>query len=431
MFAFPIATDTSIHRTPWVNYGLIAVNALVFLLPILADGGPARGAMPGGPTLTQWIEQHGALDGAEPQLYQFITYQFLHGGWGHILGNMLFLWIFGNPVNAKMGHVPYLLFYLAGGVFAATGYLWFHATGLVGASGSIAAVTTAYLVLFPRSHVSIFYWVYFFIGTFELPSMWLILLKLILWDNVISPHLSGPAAVAFDAHLAGYAFGFVTTAIMLALHFLPRDQFDIVALWRRWFQRQSWRSAMSSPEARAQAQFGRVARPITIDDVRTVDDAAAGPVDRVSQMRMQIAESLARNDRDTAASLYEQLLEIDSRQVLSRQQQLDVANQLYTLRRLPQAAAAYEKYLNAYGQITGDEAVHVRLLLGIIYARDLQQFEVSEGHLLQCLGQLRDERRRQQCVHWLNVSAAALGHPMPNTETDTGKQQNNGKETES
>jgi tetratricopeptide (TPR) repeat protein len=259
--------------------------------------------------------------------------------------------------------------------------------------------------------------------------MWLIVFKLILWDNLIGPKLAGQTTnVAFDAHLAGYAFGFVTICAMLALHLLPRDQFDIVALWRRRWQRHNYRAAMSTPEAQARAQYGRVARPITVDDVRTVD-TPAGPTDPVSQLRLQIAESLARNDRDTAATLYEQLLEIDSRQVLSRQQQLDVANQLYTLHRLPQAAAAYEKHLATYGQVIGDEAIHVRLLLGIIYARDLQQYEVAEGHLLQCLSKLDDDRRRQQCVHWLNASAAALGHPMPDTggqggPGDQGRTQN-------
>jgi len=405
----PISTDTSIRRTPWVNYALIATNVLVYLLPDLL-GGAGRHPSSLGQAARNLMEM-GVLNGDAPRLYEFITYQFLHANIPHVLGNMLFLWIFGNPVNAKMGHGPYLLFYLAGGVCAATGFLWINEGQLVGASGSIAAVTAAYLALFPRSNIRILYW-WFFIGTFDLPSMWMIVFKLILWDNVLAKQFVGASNVAFDAHLAGYSFGFVSICVMLALHLLPRDQFDIVALGRRWWQRRSIRLAMNTPEAQARAQFGRVARPITIDDVKPVE-THAGPTDRISQLRLQIAEALAHNDRDTAASLYEQVLETDPQQVLSRQQQLDVANQLYTLHRLVQAAAAYEKYLNAYGQVIGEEAVHVRLLLGIIYARDLQQYEVAEGHLLQCLGRLTDEKRRQQCVHWLNVCAEALGHPMP------------------
>src|SRR5688572_24986200 len=119
----PISTDTPIRRTPWVNYGLIAVNIFIHMLGYLSSA-PGMGP-------AQWREA-GVLDGADPQLYQFFTYQFLHGeGLAHLAGNMLFLWVFGNPVNAKMGHIPYVFFYLAGGVFAATGYLWTHDNEMV------------------------------------------------------------------------------------------------------------------------------------------------------------------------------------------------------------------------------------------------------------------------------------------------------------
>lgn len=403
----PISTDTSIRRTPWVNYALIAANLAIFIVPTLLRGSPHR------PSaiyvaLQSWLDL-GVLNGAAPQLYQFFTYQFLHANFGHVGGNMLFLWVFGNAVNAKMGHGPYLLFYLAGGVFAATGYCISHSNPLVGASGSIAAVTGAYLALFPRSHITILYW-WFFIGTFELPSMIMIVFKLIVWDNIIAPSLSGPSPVAFQAHLAGYAFGLLAMVLLLLIRVLPRDQFDIVALWRRWIQRQGMRAAMSTPEAQARAQYGRVARPVSVDQIRTVDTQDA-ILDEITEWRGQISAALARNDRDTAAALYEKILDKDPRQVLSRDHQLDVANQLYTLNRLPQAAAAYEKYLSHYPH--APDTIHVRLLLGIIYARDLQQYEMAEGHLLQARDRLVDERRQDQCRHWLRVIAEQLGRPAP------------------
>ncbi|HOB75664.1 MAG TPA: rhomboid family intramembrane serine protease [Phycisphaerae bacterium] len=403
----PISTDTPIRRTPWVNYALIALNVLIFL----ATGGVENASRPNHP-LNRWVEL-AVLDGTSPQLYQFFTYQFLHANWAHIGGNMLFLWVFGNAVNAKMGHGPYLFFYLAGGVFAATGYGFYRDASMVGASGAIAAVTTAYLALFPRSHITVLYW-FFIIGTFELPSMLLIVFKMILWDNVMAPRMVADSNVAFGAHLAGYAFGFAAAAGMLALRCLPRDQFDIVALWRRRLQRHYARVAMADPNVRAQAQFGRVARPVTVDGVtiRPLPDPAT---DQVTDLRMQIAEALAQNNRDLAAELYEKLLETDPRQVLSRQHQLDIANQLYTMSRLPQAAAAYEKYLTAYPN--SPEADAVKLLLGIIYARDLQQYEVAEGHLRASLERLTDERRREQARHWLDVATNALGRPT--TEQDS------------
>jgi len=318
---------------------------------------------------------------------------------------MLFLWVFGNPVNAKMGDLPYLLFYLSGGVFAAAGFMLGNSAPMVGASGAIAAVTTAYLALFPRSYITIIYW-FIFIGTFELPSMIMIILKMILWENILAPQMIGESNVAFDAHLAGYAYGFVASALLLALRALPRDQFDIVALWRRWLQRRQMQAAMADPQTRARAEFGRVARPISVDELGGI---SAPKPDRLTELRMQIAESLAHNDRDAAAALYGTLMELDPRQVLARTQQLDVANQLYTLGQLPQAAAAYEKFLSTYPN--SPEADHVKLLVGIIYARDLQQYEMAEAHLSQLLARLTDDRRQQQCQHWLAVAARGLGRP--------------------
>jgi tetratricopeptide (TPR) repeat protein len=137
-----------------------------------------------------------------------------------------------------------------------------------------------------------------------------------------------------------------------------------------------------------------------------VSEEPSSARDAVADLRMKIAEALALNDRDAAAGLYEKLLELDPRQVLPKGSQLDVANQLYTLNRLPQAVAAYEKLLSTYP--TAPEANEIRLLLGIIYARDLRQFEVAEGHLRQALDQITDERRQEQCRHWLDVATEGL-----------------------
>lgn len=396
----PIATDTSIRRTPWVNYGLIGLNVFIFVIQSMLGDESQGGSVAA-------LLDHSVLQGDEPRLFQFFTYQFLHADLFHVGGNMLFLWLFGNAVNAKMGHVPYLLFYLAGGEAAAIGYLVNHSAAMVGASGAIAAVTTAYLAMFPRSRITILYW-WFFIGTFELPSMIMIVFKMIIWDNVIGPKFGGASNVAFDAHLAGYAFGFVTIAILLGVGVLPRDQFDVIALWKRWFQRQTLRSVMADPQAQARAQFGRVARPVSLDDLNVkMSDTPAN--DPVSQLRGQVAAALEQGDRQHAALLYEKLMEMDPRQVLGRTQQMDVAHQLYSGERFPQAAAAYEKFLINYP--SSPEANHVKLLLGIIYARDLHQFEVAEEHLKGSLDRITDDRRREQAEHWLKVAGEALGRP--------------------
>ncbi len=400
---FPIRTDSPIKRTPWINFALIAVNVLIFFLsyhPTARPQGLGQHADP----LAGWVRSY-LLDGADPKLYQFFTYQFLHGSMAHILGNMLFLWVFGNSVNAKMGHLTYLLFYLGGGVFAAFGYLLFKDHPMLGASGSIAAVTTAYLALFPRSNIEFVYW-WFLIGTIELPSMLMIVIKMILWDNIIAPSLSdpfGPTQVAYGAHLAGYFYGFSAAVFLLWTHALSRDQFDIVALWRRWYHRHSVAVALRDPNARAVAEFGRVARPVSVGQAPT----APAPVDHVTDLRVRISRALADRDRVTAAELYQELLAIDPAQVLARDQQLEVAYQLYAMTRMPQAAAAYERYVQTYP--TAADADQVRLLLGILFARDLGQYERARQYLSEALGRLTDAKRRQQCQEWLDATQKALG----------------------
>lgn len=399
MLLIPVRTDSPIRRTPYVNIGLLIANVLIFMAGSISPG------------FHHFENRHLVLDAAWPHLYQFFTYQFLHakGSIWHLAGNMLFLWVFGNPVNGKLGHVPYLLLYLAGGVCAAAGYALGNSNPLIGASGSIAAVTTAYLVLFPLSHIHILYW-FFFIGFFELPSLIMIVVKIILWDNIVGPALaSGPSMVAYSAHLAGYTFGFAGAFILLVAGAIPRDQFDMLALLKRWRRRQVFAEAMRDPTMQAQARYGRVARTEVIRARPVADPVREASQRRVAEMRSQIHSALAAQDRTQAAELYEQLLVEDPDQVLPRQAQLDVANQLYTLRRVAQAAVAYERFLKHYPM--APEAEHVRLLLGIIYARDLERFETAEQYLSDSLERLSDARRREQCAHWLKVVREALGRP--------------------
>src|SRR5882757_872831 len=105
--AFPIRTDSPLRTTPYMNWLIIVANVIVFV----AEG------------INHSLEARYGLSPRMPQLVQFFTYQFLHANPAHIAGNMIFLYIFGNNVNDKMGHLGYLAFYLAGGIFAGICYV--------------------------------------------------------------------------------------------------------------------------------------------------------------------------------------------------------------------------------------------------------------------------------------------------------------------
>lgn len=373
-----------------VNYGLILLNVLLFFWQYLVG---REGYYPF------------MLHTASPEMYQFISYAFLHDGIMHLLGNMLFLYIFGNSVNDKMGHLNYLLFYLGAAVFSGAGFAWFTQSmaPLLGASGAIAGVTTAYLVLFPRARVTVLLW-FFLITTFEVSSLVLIALKLVLYDNIIEPQLSqGGSRVAYTAHLLGYLYGFVLPLVMLYFRVLARDQFDLLALLDRWNRRQTFARAMSDPYTQARAKYGRVARnpqqgeksTVTLKPVKEDPQAK-----RIGELRARVGQMVGTGNLSGAARLYEQLRDMDADHVLPPGHQLQVGNQLMSEGQYPQAASAYETLIKHYPR--HDHRDQVRLLLGIIYARYLDQPELARMNLEAAMAELRDEGQRRMCQQELD-----------------------------
>jgi membrane associated rhomboid family serine protease len=162
---FPIGTDRRLTHTPWVNTTLIVANLLISVW-VWSQYGSPRADTPIGPyMLLPW----------EPRVMQFFTYQFLHADWEHLLLNMLFLWVFGQSLEDRLGPLGYLAFFLAGGVMAGVGYAAFRDHPVLGASGAIAAVTGAYLALFPLSRVTI---AFLFLYFFDVSSMFVIGLQI-------------------------------------------------------------------------------------------------------------------------------------------------------------------------------------------------------------------------------------------------------------
>ncbi len=396
--ALPIRTETVIRRTPVVNYILIGLNLCAFLAFDARLAGEAWGELP---------QRYLYLASDRPAFYQFLTYQFMHADTMHLLGNMLFLWVFGNSVNGKMGDGPYLLFYLAGGIFAGLGHALLHPNALVGASGSVAAVTTAYLALFPRSRVTILLWFFLFLHFVEVPAMIVIGLKIIVWDNIIGPALGETQRVAHHAHLAGYLFGFAAALLMLLTRALPRDQFDILALWKRWHRRREFAAVAAGTPS--WSSYEAVGREVPLDPQQRAAQERA--FEEIADLRVRIGAELAREDDGAATALYEQLTAKSEAQCLSEQQQLAVAREFFRSGRFPQAAAAFERFVQCYP--SSSEAGNVRLLLGIVYARDLRQYEDADRHLTQSMHSLRDSVRRDQCLEWLKNVRAALGRPAP------------------
>jgi membrane associated rhomboid family serine protease len=366
----PLRTDSPLRTTPYMNWVLIVANIAMFVV---------QKARP-------QVEPSLELYANAPTLTAFVTYAFLHGSLLHLAGNMLFLYLFGNNVNDKMGHIGFLLFYLAGAIFAAVGYLLTNDTGaLIGASGAVWAVTGAYLVLFPRAHVTVLYF-FVLIGRIELPS-WAFVLMQVVWD-VIGLGQQG-TNVAHAAHLAGAFFGFTVSMSLVAVHLLPRDQFDLWALFKQWNRRRQYRDMVAkgyNPFGYSVAVAGGSGREI----VQAESDERT---ERITEMRAEIAEAMAHHDIPLAASRYLELRRFDPDQVLSRQAQLDVANQLNAQQLYAEAADAYEAFLLAYPKF--EQIEQIELMLGLIYARYLSRYDRAKEYLVKAIARLHADRELQ------------------------------------
>ncbi len=209
------------RTTPFVTFSLIIANALVFLYELSLPAGQLNALVASAgivPASTGWLT---------PTLF---TSMFLHAGPSHLLGNLLFLWIFGDNIEDRFGHGRYLIFYVAVGMAAGAAQAIAAPTSIVpiiGASGAIAAVMGAYFVLFPKSRVVMLIWLVFYVDFVEIPAMlflgfWL-LFQLIGGFGASASGAGG--GVAFIAHLGGFVLGAALS------RFLARSERADVSWW--------------------------------------------------------------------------------------------------------------------------------------------------------------------------------------------------------
>lgn len=204
---FPIRDHNPSGRTPYVTYALMAANIGIFLSywPLFNDPRALNAFYFDWSMIPAKVVQMGSYE-------TLITSMFLHGGWMHLAGNMLFLWIFGDNLEDEMGHLPYLGFYVASGVVAGLAQLVSEPMSqipTVGASGAIAGVMGGYLLLYPRAKVDILIIIIFYIRILPLPA-WIMLglwFAFQLFGGLATPTEGG--GVAYWAHAGGFIIGAV------------------------------------------------------------------------------------------------------------------------------------------------------------------------------------------------------------------------------
>jgi membrane associated rhomboid family serine protease len=202
-----------------VTLSLIAVNAAVFFLQAAAPNGLDLAALRFG-AVPYAITHFRSLPEAPafPPLLTLLTSMFLHGSLLHLLGNMLYLWIFGNNIEDRLGPIRFILFYLVCGIAAALTHILFQPGSripMIGASGAIAGVLGAYWALFPRARVKTFVFLIFYIAVIPIPAG--IVLGLWFLLQVLNVGLGG--GVAWFAHIGGFLAGILLIRLALGRGF--------------------------------------------------------------------------------------------------------------------------------------------------------------------------------------------------------------------
>lgn len=189
---------------PYISYGLIALNISIYLFQTSLSQ----------IQLESFVLHYGAIPDNimhGKQFYALFSNMFLHGSWMHLIGNMAFLWVFADNIEATIGHARFLTFYIVGGLAASAAHIYFNMGSMIptiGASGAIAAVMGAYIIMFPRSKIKTFVVVFVVnISAFIFLGLWIVQQAYYGTTSLYQGDIN-VGGVAWWAHIGGFAFGF-------------------------------------------------------------------------------------------------------------------------------------------------------------------------------------------------------------------------------
>ena len=338
-----------------VTAAIIAANLAVFMLQrtVSTRTGDA------------WFAA-GQLTSLDFHTANLFTYQFLHADFWHFAGNMIFLWPFGRTIEDRFGHIGFAVFFLGCGAIAGLAHMWSTPAPVIGASGAVCAVTAAFVAIAPRVRVRVLL-IFFVIGVYAIPSLWLVGL-FVLFDaaSLLASLLeAGGDRVAWVAHLAGYASGFIITAALLLTGLIPRGELDLFRLLRQSRRRAEYRRTVrGAPRSRVLAEDATMPTAVLKPRTPRISDA-------VSAGRGVVARLAASGDLESAVARYLELLVEDDTLAMDASTQVEMGNWLVRHGRYENAATVYEQHI-AQNRAAEDRS-DVALLLCTQYIRRLDR----------------------------------------------------------
>ena len=220
MFFFPFADENPTKRKPVISWAIILLCSLIFLNYVFENGFLQDQVFLTFGMVPALIFGHSELSDSLkviPPVLSIITSMFLHGGWMHLIGNMTYLYIFGDNVEETLGRKKFIFFYFFTGTCAAFAQAFLDPMStipMVGASGAIAGVLGAYLVLFPSAKIKVFFWFIIFFKIFKIRAF-IVLGGWIIFQFIsFSGNDLGSGGVAYAAHIAGFISGVILISLL-------------------------------------------------------------------------------------------------------------------------------------------------------------------------------------------------------------------------
>ena len=353
----PLGTNRPLARKTRIVPVLIAINIAVFVVQIVLQSQD--------PKLASELLDFGHVWGRDLTPWGPIASAFLHGSFMHLAGNMLALFVFGPPVEDRFGRLGFTIFYLLGGIGSGLIHAAVSDYPAIGASGAIAAVTGAFLVLFPNCKIKIL-WFFILIQILMAPAWWLIGLWIVI--DLFSQTFQPNNGTANAAHLGGHAFGISVALILLWTKVLAREQYDLFSILKQKHRKRAFIAATNT------APKGP----------RNPSKKANPKVAELAHRRASISERLTEGNLEDAAARYLAMLDYfgddeDYPTTMHRDAQYQIANHLYATNQRREALDAYQALIKAYPH--DKERDVICILRARINANDLNNHKAARSIL--------------------------------------------------
>ena len=297
---FPWQVDVPEDRWPVVNWLIILATVTVFFCqrPDFEEWEHRYWAYVNNPSPQKVEPEVPGITGAYRldgwRLKGLLGYMWLHAGWLHLIGNMWFLWLFGNAVCAKLGNLKHLPLYILMGFSAAAFHLLLDGDPALGASGAINGIIGMYAVLFYQNEITCYlvFWPlipYVYVRQFAVSSIWMILFWL-LWDAAGAIFLNGSSNVAYAAHLGGFAAGFGLAFLLCRIGWITMEEYE-KSLWQAW---QEWRRRKKDPYGKCYGELASFRKDLKEQEA-AIAPAVPAPAPKPIPMIHAVADRVERD----------------------------------------------------------------------------------------------------------------------------------------